>query len=188
MKKDKGALEYGFSFMLILLAVALLLYVYQMRLIKHCKLRVEDAIVAANLAGAVIDLKEYGRSHTVLITDIDRSYELYCHALQNNLNLESDFESQNKDLIHGKVTVHEFSVYNVDGQNIIKYSVGEDGHLKVIQLLDGLGKTKTPNGIQVQNTTIYSKIGFWIKGFQNQMHYVYKENSVDVVGKIQKGE
>ena len=42
---------------------------------------------------------------------------------------------------------------------------------------------KAPNGAVINTTMVYSKIGFEIKGYLNNSHYVYKHNAVDITDK-----
>ena len=48
---------------------------------------VEDALAASNLASALIDIKEYGKSHVVRIEDTQEAFRVYRDALYCNLAL-----------------------------------------------------------------------------------------------------
>lgn len=39
---------------------------------------------------------------------------------------------------------------------------------------------QTPDSKTIENTTVYSKIGFLIQGFYKDTIYVYKDESVDI--------
>lgn len=181
LKKDKGIVEYTLSIMLLMIIVLLVLFVYRMRVIKITKENVEDALVSSNLACAVIDLEEFGTTNEIVIKDPQESYEIYKKALKGNMYLDDNFMPVDRKLINGKVTIHEFVVYSVNAGNVQVSRIGSDGIVSIQDYPGGAGIVQTPDGTVVNSSTVYSKIGFEIKSYRENVMYVYKQNSVDVV-------
>ena len=122
----------------------------------------EDALAASNLAAAVIDIEEYGISHTVRIASPEEAYGRYGVALQGNLGLDDNGYCANKDLITGPVRTARFIVYNVEGNNVEIFEMNTDGTLQKRQ--SELGMIYTPGGEPVEATGIYSEIECGIDG------------------------
>lgn len=140
---------------------------------------VEDALAASNLASALIDIDEFGKSGKILIKDGSKSYDIYQEALGINLQLDEDGRSFYRELLVGSVKVIEYIIYNVVNGEIEIIVFSGDGYAE--HIFPGIvGEIYTPDGVLVETTTIYSKISFAVKGFGSQIIYVEKENSVDV--------
>jgi hypothetical protein len=140
---------------------------------------VEDALAASNLASALIDIDEFGKSGKILIKDGSKSYDIYQEALRINLQLDEDGRSFYRELLVGSVKVIEYIIYNVVNGEIEIIVFSGDGYAE--HIFPGIvGEIYTPDGVLVETTTIYSKISFAVKGFGSQIIYVEKENSVDV--------
>ncbi len=140
---------------------------------------VEDALAASNLASALIDVEEYGKSHTLRIIDPQEAYEIYKEALSINLGLDEAGQSSQKELMEGPVKILSYMVYNVENDRVDIFSLSEGETMQ--QLPSGeVGLIYTPDGILVETTTIYSRISFRVKGLENQYIYAEKEKSVDV--------
>lgn len=139
----------------------------------------EDALAASNLASAVIDVEEYGRTHRLWIADGKRAFEIYKDALQSNMKLDTQLYSSNNDLILGQVQIKEYIVYNVNGQDI-EIEVYDGNGTLTFAGMGREGDVFTPDGICVENTTIYSKIGFEVVGLAGQSFAGEKEKSIDI--------
>lgn len=101
------------------------------------------------------------------------------------MNLQEDMRPKEGNVLISEIEIIEYSVYNVVGDNIILYRIhGNSGISEPdIQVYSNQrGILKTPDEVIIHNSAIYSKIGFHIKGFGKQTHYVSKEGSVDVLG------
>lgn len=166
-------------FFLVFLIVILFLQL-QLMIFFTASIYMEDALAASNLASAVIDVEEYGKTHKLKITSAENSFRLYQQALKENLGLDEDWNGSNKDLISGAVEILEYTVYNVDNRDITVYSFDKDG-LHMWTENGGLGSVCTPDGTLVESTSVYSRIGFPVKGIMGISVYARKEKSVDIV-------
>lgn len=181
MKKDKGYIEYSLSLMLLLVVSILVLYGYRMSIVRYTKNMVEDGLVASNLAAGVIDLEIFGEMNQLIIQDCDIAYTVFRDALKDNLRLKEDFTPIESTLFNSKIKIHEFIIYNVFENDITRLRFTEDGHYYDDIFPNRKGSMTTPDGKRITNTTIYSKIGFEIKGIKDDVYYVYKDNSVNVL-------
>ena len=140
---------------------------------------VEDALAASNLASALIDIEEYGKSYTLRIFDPQSAYKIYKEALAVNLALNEKGRSSQTELLEGQIKILSYMVYNVEGNRIDIFSLSESGTMQLLSS-EEVGTIHTPDGILVETTTIYSKISFGVKGLGKQYIYAEKEKSVDV--------
>lgn len=138
----------------------------------------EDALAASNLAAAVIDVREYGISHSIQIDSPDQAYELYRRALRENLNLNDGWECSSKGLISGPVRIEKFTVYNVNGSEVEAYSYDGDGGKESWR--GRLGEEAAPDGKRIENTGIYSEISYHIRGVLGVEAAARKGNLADV--------
>ena len=139
---------------------------------------VEDALAVSNLASALIDVEEYGRSHSVRIGDTQNAFRVYRDALYDNLALDEEGYSAKEDLLAGQVELREYIVYNVSDQEIqISVYDGEGNCLR--QERERPGEARTPDGVAVEHTTVYSRVGFRIRGLMGRTMEAEKEKSVD---------
>jgi len=139
----------------------------------------EDALAASNLASALIDIEEYGKSHILRIKDPQEAYDIYKEALSVNLELDEEGQSAQKALLEGPVKILAYMVYNVEGDRVDVFSLSEGETMQKSQSGE-TGQIYTPDGILVETTTIYSRISFLVKGLGKQYIYAEKEKSVDV--------
>lgn len=179
MKKDKGAVEYSMCLMLLTVSVLVLLFCFRIRAARVEKAYLEDAQATANLAAAVIDTDIYGKTEELLISDSLGAYNAFKRALKTNLNLDENFMPNNTFLMENAVKVLEFHIYNVSESSITHIVFDEYGS-KNTEVL-GKNGVHTPDGTEVESTTIYSKIEFDVKGFLTQRNRLTLENSVDIV-------
>lgn len=179
MKKDKGAVEYTMSIMFLIVSVLIILFCFRIRSARVEKVYLEDAQASANLAAAVIDTDIYGETEKLIILDTLGAYEKFKKALKTNLNLDDNFMPNNTFLMENAVEVLEFRIYNVDGDRVNCVIFDENGSRSTEVYT--LSSVMTPNGINVESTTIYSRIEFDVKGFLDQRNRMTLENSVDVV-------
>ncbi len=123
----------------------------------------EDALAAGDLAAALIDVREYGSSHKLVIPDPEVAYETYLQALQTNLQLREDGTSAMEGLVSGPVRVLRYEVYNVDEETgeVEIYSLREGGF---VRSTGRLGSVEAPNGQKVGSTGIYSEITYPLEG------------------------
>ncbi len=169
---------YMVVFLLILLSVQL-----QMRSFMAASTYMEDALAASNLASAVIDVREYGRTHIVRIESPADAFELYRRALKQNLALDDNWESSRKELICGQVEILKYEIYNVEKNDITIYSYGTEGEY-IREVPDGLGSVYTPDGVLVESTSVYSKVRFPVKGIFGIEMIAGKDKTVDIVSNL----
>lgn len=183
LKKKKGSLEiFVYPVLCSIIALVVLLGV-RLKVLKTAKYSIEDSLVASNLAAATVDLKEYGSTNLILNNNFNKSYEDYCKALKENLKLDENFNPKSKSIIESKVDIVDFTIYNVNGNDIEKISKSPNGVVSSQTFPNAVGTLKTPDGVTITTTLVYSKIGFSIKGYLDKTLYVYKDNSVDITDK-----
>lgn len=183
LKKKKGSIEMFISSMIFITVALVIVMMMRLKVVKVTKNFVEDGLVASNLASATIDLREYGTTNKIVNSDFEKSFNDYCVALKDNLNLNSDFTPKSSILINSKVDIHNFTIYNVVGNDIDMIKRESNGSITRQSHPNKVGIMKAPNGAVINTTMVYSKIGFEIKGYLNNTHYVYKENAVDITDK-----
>lgn len=140
---------------------------------------VEDALAASNLASALIDIEEYGRSRSIRIAKPQAAYELYKEALAVNLQLDEDGRSFQRELLEGPVTVKSYIIYNVQGSQVEIVVFTDTGNMQA-PVYGEAGQVYTPDGVLVETTSVYSKVAFGVKGLGQQMIRAEKEKSVDI--------
>lgn len=177
-RKESGQVEWvlGCSFLLFL--AVLLITCLQINTYQASALYLEDALAASNLASAVIDLEEYGTTHAILVDDPIAAYERFCTAVKGNLQLNENWESENKTLISGPVNVINYTIYNVKDENVTVYEVNSGG---VWEWQGVLGSVTAPNGIFIETTSIYSEITFPVAGFGGTVTTAHKGKLIDIV-------
>lgn len=141
---------------------------------------VEDALAASNLASAVIDLEEYGKSHDVFIEDAGKAFHIFRESLICNLRLDEDLNTTNKDFMLGKVSIKEYRVYNVRNGYVEIWILNGLGEI-ISYSFEQVGNVVTPDNVYVESTTIYSKIGYQVEGLAGQTLVGEKEKSIDIV-------
>ncbi len=123
----------------------------------------EDALAASDLASALIDVREYGTTHKLVIPDPEQAYETYRKALQTNLRLREDGTSELTGMISGPVSVVRYEIYNVDEEtgSVTVDSLQGSGFVRTT---GRLGAVKTPGGQTVQSTGVYSEVTYPLEG------------------------
>lgn len=161
-------------FLGILLCTCLQIFAY-----RASSLYLEDALAASNLASAVVNLEEYGRSHVLLVESPEEAYERFCSAVYENLHLDENWEGSNKALISGKVKVESYIIYNVKNDIVTVDQVVGDGGAH--QWQGSLGTVAAPNGIVIESTSIYSELSFPVDSFFGITVNARKGKLVDIV-------
>lgn len=178
--KARGQVEWAVG-MFFLLTLAILLCVQlQITAYRATSLYLEDALAASNLASAVIDLEEYGISHTIQIKEPMKAYGLFCYAVKENLNLNEAWENPNNTIISGTVQIADYIVYSVEDKEVTVSRIYPNGQMW--QEKDVLGNVRAPNGMLVESTSIYSELSFPVRGLFGTEVEAHKGKLVDVVG------
>lgn len=164
----------------VLMVLVVVLFGFRMTQYVITSAVVEDALAASNLASAVIDIKEYGKNHEVYIQDPEEAFLLYREALCHNLQLDEYLNTTNADILASKVSIEEYTVYNVSGELVEIFVMDESGLVQEYRT-GNVGQTFTPDGVLVETTTVYSRIAFRVKGLLEQTIPARKEKSIDIV-------
>ena len=181
--KEPGQLQWVTGLFLCLFLGVFLLTQLQVESYRASALYLEDALAASNLASALIDLEEYGISHKILVEEPSKAYEKYCVAVKENLQLNEQWECGNKGLISGPVRVENYTVYNVTDNVVAIYSVDRNGEITAGQGM--LGAVRSPDGIVIENTGIYSELSFPVKGVLGVNVTARKGKLVDIVAETE---
>lgn len=176
---EAGQLEWITGLFFILFLGILLCGVLQLDVFRASAAYLEDALAASDLASAVIDVEEYGISHAILIRDPDKAYEIYLSALRGNLNLDEEWECPAKGLIGGKVSVLNYTVYNVKDNMVEIYHYDENGWMHFSSGI--LGNVQAPDGKTIESTSIYSEITYPVRGIMGVEAQARKSNLADIV-------
>lgn len=178
-RKTKGQIN-GITGLFFLLFLGILLATgLQVDAYRAASFYLEDALAASNLASALIDLEEFGISHTIIIENPELAYERFCTALKGNLQLNENWQGNNETLISGAVIVENFTVYNVQEDVVSVYSRDASGQLNTWQGI--LGNVKAPNEVLIESTSVYSEISFPVEGILGVNVQAHKGKLVDIV-------
>ena len=185
-KKDSGQAEWVTGLFWMLFLVILLGAKLQIASWHTTGMYMEDALAASNLASALIDIREYGRTHKVWIPSAEQAYSIYLEALRDNLQLDGQWECENKALISGKVEVVDYVIYNVERDTVIAERVGANG--TVTESFRGVkGVLTAPDGSVIEHTGVYSEIAFPVQGLWGIVVRAHKGKLVDVVAERREG-
>ncbi|CUQ30704.1 hypothetical protein [Clostridium baratii] len=158
MKKKKGAIEYFISTLIITTVILLIVTGLRVRKLDMINNFVSDGLVSANLASDIINLDKFGATREINISDSNNAYNLFYEALKTNLKLNK--KSNNEDLIiDNKVNVDDFIIYNVTNNNVEVITI-KPTYSRYVTKLNNL---KTPSGVTIKTTSVYSKISFKVK-------------------------
>lgn len=178
-KAEAGQLELVTGMFFLLFLGILLCGILQLDVFRASAAYLEDALAASNLASAVIDVEEYGISHAILIADPDRAYEIYLSALRGNLNLNREWECAAKGLIAGRVSVVNYTVYNVKEDRVDIYHYDENGQMSFSSGIPG--DVQAPDGKWIESTSVYSEVTYPVRGIMGVEAQAYKSNLADIV-------
>lgn len=179
-RKDSGQVEWVVGMFMVLVLGILMCTQIQLAAWKAASDYMEDALAASNLAAALIDVEEYGKSHKTYIRDVSNAFDIYRDAVRENLQLNQSWECVNQNLIAGPVEIVDFVIYNVDGNDVEAIRVNVDGY-SLEQWSGERGVLRAPNGVLVEYTGIYSEIQFQVRGFLGISVDAHKGKLVDIV-------
>lgn len=178
--KSNGQVDIVFSMFALLVLVIVVLFESRLSMIHAAGDYVEDALTGALLSSALADVEEYGKTGQIYISDKVRAYGLFRDSLSYNLQLLPGGYSGNEELLYGQLQAVDFAVYNVLNDEVKLYRAGAGG-VTDAGVIGTCGEVKTPDGTIVENTTVYGKVGFYVKGLFSDSLYATKEKSVDIV-------
>ena len=179
LKTESGEAEWAAGLFALLFLGILLCATLQTDLYRSSSDYLEDALALSNLASAVVDVREYGISHRLLIEDPRNAYEIYREAVKGNLNLDENWRCPGVRLISGPVRIVNYTVYNVDVNDVTVSSFDGNGVMR--QWQEPLGSAAAPNGVPIESTGVYSEITYFVEGFLGTMVEAHKGKLVDVV-------
>ncbi|MCH5341568.1 MAG: hypothetical protein J1E01_08870 [Acetatifactor sp.] len=174
-----GQVEWAAGLFFLLFLGILLCALLQLDIYRSSSQYLEDALALSNLASAVVDVEEYGKSHKLVITDPRQAYERYKSAVKENLNLNDQWECQGDGVITGPVIIVNYTVYSVSGNDVEVSRFDEDGLLT--QWREQLGSAVAPNGIKIEATGVYSEITYQLEGFLGTVAEARKGKLADIV-------
>lgn len=178
-RKEQGQASWVLGLFLIVFLAIVLTMQLQLALYSASARYLEDALALSNLASAVVDIREYGRTHRVLIGDPWQAYDRYCAAIKENLGLDDTYEAANHKLISGRVEIVNYTIYNVAGGIVRVWERTADGQIQEWQ--GNLGEVRTPKGQLIEKTGVYSEISYPVEGFLGVTVTAEKSKLVDVV-------
>lgn len=176
---ERGQVEWAAGLFFLLFLGILLCALLQIEVYSASSQYLEDALALSNLASAVVDVEEYGISHKLVITDPWGAYGSYRLAVKENLNLDDRWECKGDGVITGPVTIVNYTVYSVSGNDVEVSRFDEEGLLT--QWKERLGSAAAPNGIKIESTGVYSEIAYEVKGFLGTVVEARKGKLVDIV-------
>lgn len=182
LSKSAGSIQWTTGILYLFFLMVLLCALLQTEVYRTASVYMEDALAASNLASAVIDIEEYGMSHTVKINSPVEAFERYKSAVKENLQLNDSWECANTTLISGPVSIETFIVYNVDREGITICTVAENGAVNMSNKVTGT--VKAPNDMVITHTSIYSEIAFDIDGVFGTVVRAHKGKLVDIVADV----
>lgn len=180
LHKKEGGINVSLAFMVIVLGVVLLFYVDKKNTVSEMKVKCEDALASATLAGALIDVEEYGKTGSIIISDYNECYKDFKNSLDANLKLDGSGNSQYTVFFASPIEVTDFIIYNVN-QSTGKIKVLEgNGNFLISEYETNLGATYAPDGTFIEDTSIYSKIKFDARITNSHIVPADKECCVDI--------
>lgn len=179
LSTEDGQVEWVTGLFFLLFLGVLLCAVLQIDIFRSSSGYLEDALALSNLASAVVNVEEYGISHRLLIDDPQQAYERYRTAVKGNLNLDENWESEAVRMISGPVSINNYTVYNVSGNDVEVSCFDENGLLT--QWNETLGAAEAPNGVTVESTGVYSEISYEVEGLLGVKTRAHKGKLVDIV-------
>lgn len=189
LKQSPGDLtHYTMSFIALFLVAVVMLTTLVLRRTQTSKALLEDGLAAATLASALPDTHELAKNGTLLITDSAAAWAAYQNALRSNYGLTPQYEAVNSAFVSGRVELLEYRIYNVEESSVSIISINTASGA-ASESSGALGSVVTPNGITVQHTTVYAKIGLNVKSLSvkwpgvtgNPLQYVTLSKAVDLV-------
>lgn len=184
MKKDnQGRVHFGLLLLTTLVTILLLFMVLEIKLIMHHADNISDGVLLSNLAACTADAAEFVES-----MPIEKENGIYdIRRMAENARIHIDEEKalaqfqrllQSNRNLYGEVCeIIEFSVYNVSSEKIsIHTYYNNNWSLKVI---NG-GEVVSPNGVQINKTSVYAKLSTRLNGFLLKNQEVCVENCVQL--------
>lgn len=184
-KKDAGTIFNPVMYLaVLLLTVQLLLLFVEYRRVAWVSGAVTDTMTDALLGACTLgqeELYHYGETDELEVLYPEEKYQVFKEILKEELQLSADLQVTEKSLplLAGKVTITDFRIYSVRGEDITVYAFTPSGSYTTTVLTDARGVCQVENGILIENTTLAARIGFTVKFFGIPIE-VRKYHMVDV--------
>ena len=184
-KKDSGTIFNPVMYLVVLLlTVQLLLLFVEYRRVAWVSGAVTDTMTDALLGACMLNQEElyhYGVGDELEILYPEEKYKIFIEILKEELQLSADLQVTEKSLplLAEKVTITDFRIYSVRGEDITVYAFAPSGSYTTTVLRDAKGTYQLENGSVIENTTLTARIGFTVKFFGIPIE-VRKYHMVDV--------
>ena len=178
--KSKGKVEIATGIFYIAIIIFLFYTLYQTKVYHVVSAYMEDALATSNLASALIDIEEYGTTGEIVISSPEEAFSIYKQALKINLQLDENWDSKNITFIGGPIEIAEYIIYNVKEEGVDIYHFSQNGMMQEVRVSSASG-LKTPDGTEIESTTVYSRIKFLVNGILGIQVNAEKEKSVDII-------
>ncbi|SMC29003.1 hypothetical protein SAMN02745134_03750 [Clostridium acidisoli DSM 12555] len=181
-KKDGGIIVEVTVFFMLMIVMILIVFITSLGQVKAESEMVNDDLGTSELAAFKdIDTDVLGKSQNLnelVITDYNTAFQTFETYLKENLNVNDSFNPNSKaNFIKSKVTISDFEIYNLYG-NDIEVITYKNGSFSKVYNNNAKGTIKTPKGNIVNYTTIYAKIEFDINPIFNvKKHVICEEES-----------
>lgn len=194
-KKDDGSsfLHIVIVWTVFTIAIVITIYLYALNLISAVKTQTENDLEIANLSAATINIKHYTETGEFVITDIKKAYTDFIYTFKVNMGLVETssnlfnprFGSYYNGII-SNIFVHDFIVYNIIDDVITenRYDISSDSIQTITYVLgtpETLNGVKTPDGAEVINPTVYSRVDITLTLPGHINKTINRENSVAIV-------
>lgn len=184
-KRDAGTIFNPVMFLAILILAAQLLILFvEYKRVTWVSGAVTDTMTDALLGACVLNEEElyhYGMTDELEIFYPQEKYDIFRGLLCEELGLAQDMHVTHRStaLLTGTVSVKDFKVYSVKGNDITLYDFDENAGYTTSLLNDMAGVYDVGNGEMVENTTLVAEIDFQIK-FMGVPVEVKKYHMVDM--------
>lgn len=189
--KKKKALSMSLLCMFFLLLIAMYgVFSFRLRMTEYTSEYVQNGLDLAVIAGANIDLREYGSSGNLTIESYSDSLDNFKSSLKTNLNLEENNNPKYATAVKSDIKVVKYTVYNVN--NGIVHIVDVNPETGAISDLGtkAVGEVRASDCDQeavghgydmvVTKSTIYARVKFDVAVFMGSDVEVSKISCIDM--------
>lgn len=163
-KRDAGTIFNPVMFLVILLLTAQLLMLFvEYKRVTWVSGAVTDTMTDALLGACTLNEEElyhYGRTGELEILYPKEKYDLFRSLLCEELGLTEDMKvtDHSMALLTDNVTIKDFRVYSVRGQDIMLYDFDENAGYTTVLLEDMAGVYDAGNGEVIEKTALLAEI------------------------------
>lgn len=175
----------GFATVIFSIAVIIILYFYVFQhYITNSEIeKSADALVISNLA-VYKDINTRVLAddpQNIIITDCNMAFYTFKKHLRINFDLDSNDNPLDNSYIKSKITINNFIIYNVSGEDVIILTyIPEANNFQIDMRYGEKGEIRTPKGTIVSETTVHSSISFDI-GILNQKRNIIITEDTDII-------